>query len=96
MLFPERDAIDLAGAEARQWRVGENHPRRDLEGGDTPLEEGAQAFLVEAAAHAGMDDRDRDFAKPIVGRAEHGRFGNVMAAVKRGFDLGRANFSRRG
>ena len=42
-----------------------------------------------------MDDRDRHFAEPLVGRAEHRRLGDPVAGVERRLDLGRARYSRR-
>ena len=53
------------------------------------VEEGAQIRLVESAAVWQMDDRDRHFAEPLVGRAEHRRFGDVGAGVAGRLDLGR-------
>ena len=48
----QRDAVDLAGAEARQWVRAEDHPLRDLERGKAGFEESLQAGAIERAAIA--------------------------------------------
>ena len=81
----ERPAVDLAGPEPRQRLLREDDPLGDLELGDPALEEAAQILFAEAVL--GMNNRDRHFAKPLVGSAEYRDLRDVRAGVAFGLDL---------
>ena len=74
------DTVDLAGAEARQWRIGKNHSFRYLVGRQFAVEERAQRRFVDRLALGGMEDRDDDLAEPFVGGTEYRRLGDAGQA----------------
>src|SRR4030095_11406157 len=77
----------------KRWErlIREDHARRNLERGKPSFQECANLFLAYAAAFAAVEDGNRHFAQSLVGGRENARFGNPLASIKRGFDLGRGN-----
>ncbi len=85
----ERAPVDLAGAEARQRLVEKMMRSGILNFASLPSRKARSSSSASCSPFFSMDDRDRHFAEPLVGRAEHRRFGDRGAGVAFRLDLGR-------
>ena len=66
VLCLECAAVELAGAEPRQWRIRKDDTFGNLELRDLAVEEGAQPLFAQLLARLRAHDRDRNFAQPFV------------------------------